>query len=510
MLKKLIPAIFISVMFIMLLFVTQAFAIDYAIETPPATAIFYELPDGVKLVIDGERVMGYIGTPVDVEIPAVIDKAIVGGDWDINITAVYGHAFSDCDTLESVVIPEGVKYILERAFNHCDNLETAELPSTIEEIGFVAFENCEKLESIAIPDSAVNGLSNGGNSLFKNCRALESVILPEGLIKIGQAMFEGCWSLTSIVIPDTVTTIGENAFYRCSVLSSVTIPESVTKIENSAFAFAGLESLTIPESVLEIGNEAFYYLNKLTVIDIKNGVESIGNKAFGECSILTTITIPESVTAIGEYVFVHSGLKSAVLECELTAIPKGMFDTCEQLLSFRVPAGIIEIKEDAFKWCTRLETLRIPQSVVTIGTNAFLDFGVYVQPEQKTTIYGRTSSFIDEYAGDNSIPFVPTAVESNLSFEADFDYASDADYSVYIEIGNETGVDISGKTILIAFFDDEDKLIDITVLPLSIYDEGIKYFDVIADKAALTLKCFIWKDTENITPFETFTPITLS
>ena len=79
------------------------------------------------------------------------------------------------------------------------------------EIGSDAFSDCSSLESIIIPDS----VTSIGEYAFDYCSSLESIIIPDSVTSIGEGAFYDCLSLTSITIPNSVTSIGENAFYDC-------------------------------------------------------------------------------------------------------------------------------------------------------------------------------------------------------------------------------------------------------------------------------------------------------
>ena len=274
----------------------------------------------------------------------------IGGckDTDIVIPAVYNgepvtsiayDAFYKCNTLTSIIIPDGVTSIGDFAFSGCSSLTSIVIPDSVTSIGNSAFLNCSSLTSIVISDS----VTSIGNSAFYVCSSLTSIVIPDSVTSIGNYAFYGCSSLTSIVIPDSVTSIGDGAFYGCSSLTSIVIPDSVTSIGDGAFKrCSSLTSIVIPDSVTSIGKGAFYGCNSLTSITLPfvgatlngtnhthfgyifgvgsysdnssyvppslttvviTGGSSIGDYAFYGCSGLTSIVIPNSVTSIGEKAF---------------------------------------------------------------------------------------------------------------------------------------------------------------------------------------------------------------
>lgn len=97
-------------------------------------------------------------------------------------------AFSGCDSLKGISIPEGVTSIPEDAFNMCESLSYVKLPSTLLSIGEYAFFKCSSLERISIPE----GITNIPMCAFFGCDSLSSVKLPSTLLSIGLCAFEGC------------------------------------------------------------------------------------------------------------------------------------------------------------------------------------------------------------------------------------------------------------------------------------------------------------------------------
>ncbi|MDE6781998.1 MAG: leucine-rich repeat protein [Ruminococcus sp.] len=165
------------------------------------------------------------------------------------------------------------------------------IPSEIEglpvtKIGDYAFSSCDGITSVTIPDS----VTSIGNDAFHGCSGLTSVTIPDSVTIIGDSAFYNCSGLTSVTIPDSVTSIDSYAFYNCTGLASVTISDSVTSIGNSAFyGCRSLTSVTIPISVKYIGVFAFEDCNKLKSVNILNPDCEIYNSSYtlGDRSITT-------------------------------------------------------------------------------------------------------------------------------------------------------------------------------------------------------------------------------
>lgn len=210
-------------------------------------------------------------------------------EFELSFDETYYSVVGYKDSPQYITIPKEinglpVKEIAAKAFSECDSLISISLPDSVTSIGNYVFYSCNRLTSITIPDSVISI----GNSAFYGCNSLESITIPDGVTSIGDTAFDGCSSLISITIPDSVTSIGDTAFYGCD----------------------SLENITIPDGVTSIGNYAFYGCSSLISIIIPDGVTSIGDYAFDDCDSVTSIIIPASVTSIGDQAFCCDSLTS--------------------------------------------------------------------------------------------------------------------------------------------------------------------------------------------------------
>ena len=286
------------------------------------------------------------------------------------VTNIGNYAFSSCTGLTSVTLPDSVTSIGKSAFSSCTGLTSVTLPDSVTSIGDGVFSGCSGLTSVTIPDS----VTSIGNYAFYRT-GLTSVTIPDGVTNIGNYAFSGCTGLTSVTLPDSVTSIGDRAFSYCTGLTSVTIPDGVTSIGTYAFfECTGLTSVTIPDGVTSIGEGVFYSCTGLTSVTISDGVTSIGSYTFSECTGLTSITIPDSVTSIGEGVFYScTGLISVTIPDSVTSIGSYAFSSCTGLTSVTIPEGVTSIGNYAFYHCAGLTSVTIPDSVTSIDNYAFYD-----------------------------------------------------------------------------------------------------------------------------------------
>ena len=286
-----------------------------------------------------------------------------------SVTSIGKRAFSWCESLQSVTIPNSVTSIGDEAFRCCKSLQSITIPNSVKSIGDKAFCLCESLQSITIP----NSVKSIGDEAFRWCKSLQSVTIPNSVTKIGDGAFSLCKSLQSITIPNSVKSIGDGAFYSCESLQSVTIPNSVTKIGDGAFSLCkSLQSITIPNSVTSIGDHAFSDCESLQSVTIPNSVTKIGDYAFSSCVSLQSVTIPNSVTSIGDEAFSScKSLQSITISNYVTKIGDYAFSSCESLQSVTIPNSVKSIGDYAFCWCESLQSITIPNSVTSIGDHAF-------------------------------------------------------------------------------------------------------------------------------------------
>ena len=292
----------------------NAFAYDIAVENADGVTFYYNyINDGKELEVTfrNNQYNSYGGNVVIPEDVSYMNRTR-------KVTSIGDNAFSGCNDLTSVSIPNSVTCIGNNAFAFCNRLTVIDIPNSVISIGYYAFYKCSLLTSAIIPNSVMS-ISFG---VFYECTSLVSVTIPNSLTSISNGFFEGCTSLTSVTIPNGVTSIGNSAFRGCSNLTSVTIPSSVTIIYNYAFSSSGLTYIVIPNRVDSIGSGAFSDCRNLASITIPNSVKSIGDHAFDNADIPTVISLIENPFIISSTTFSNNTFKNATLFVPVGTIDK--------------------------------------------------------------------------------------------------------------------------------------------------------------------------------------------
>lgn len=206
---------------------------------------------------------------------------------------------------ETVVVPEGIKYINDDAFNvydaqyrnQADNpkatiLKSITLPESLVSIGDNAFRACISLSEIVIPEN----VTEIGKNAFGGCSGLTKAVV-SGQITELQSTFNGCSSLKDITLPDSLKVIGSSTFAGCPITSFDF--SNITEIGTTAFKGSGITEFTGAEQLTTIGTNAFQGCTDLKTVIISDGVTTLGNGAFSNCYSITTAVIPASVTKAG-------------------------------------------------------------------------------------------------------------------------------------------------------------------------------------------------------------------
>ena len=280
------------------------------------------------------------------------------------------------------------------------------------EIGNDAFSGCEELTSVIIPDN----VTRIGEGAFWCDRKLTSVNIPKNVKSIEFGAFFFCHSLSSVTFPQGLESIASWAFYACN-LDVINIPSSVTKIgtdrsfpDNSPSSIivedgnpvydsrnncnaiietrtntllVGSNNTIIPDDITYIGSWAFSGCDKIKTIKIPNSVTCIDTWAFTGCKNMDTITIPNSVTVMKGAIFYGCrGLTSVSLPNSITKIDDNTFQGCESLTSITIPGSVATIVHGAFEGCNNLTSITVlrkePAAIETANAFSNYDATLYV------------------------------------------------------------------------------------------------------------------------------------
>ena len=240
------------------------------------------LPDSLEL-ISGASAFSDITALTTIELP----EGLKFGKEE-------GYYFSDCTSLESIVLPASVTFIPDGMFSGCTSLTTVVAEGTITEIGENAFMEAESLTTLpdlsnvtaigsqafrecsSFPGIELGSVTELGSYAFYKCNSLSGELDLSGLTEIPEGAFSGVGSVT-VTLGDSLTSIGMDAFSYSGLSGKVTIPDSVTEIGTDAFADSAVTEFYIGSGVKELpsGSLASTALEKVTVNNSKDGIVGI-------------------------------------------------------------------------------------------------------------------------------------------------------------------------------------------------------------------------------------------
>ena len=159
-------------------------------------------------------------------------------NWQDGVLYIGNHliATKEAEVPADYKIKEGTKTISGYAFSGCENLKSISIPESVVNIGPWAFDE----------SGVKNDRSNWENGVFyvgKHAVSSDKTLVPsdlkikEGTVSISVDAFDKCVNISTVHIPNTVKYIGHSAFLGCEELKSAYIPESVTYIGGAAFGW---------------------------------------------------------------------------------------------------------------------------------------------------------------------------------------------------------------------------------------------------------------------------------
>ena len=311
---------------------------------------------------------------------AIIEKAtntLIAGCQNTTIpnsvTSIGNSAFGSCSSLTSITIPNSVTSIGNGAFEGCSYLTSITIPNSVTSIGYEAFLVCSSLTSITIPNS-VTSIEYG---TFWNCSSLTSITIPNSVTSIGDDAFVGCSSLDTIYLEATTpTTLGQNVFENtpsslCVIPCGTLAEYEMSRWKNYVEAFVfddtcdskwcgdelywkygdGVLTLIGTGDMYDYASDIdvpwYDVHDKITSINIPNGVSKIGNNAFASCISLDEIYVEAAMPpALGDNALASSS--SCFIPCGAIATYQSsnwaqyvseFVEVCPAVVKAKVPAS---------------------------------------------------------------------------------------------------------------------------------------------------------------------------
>lgn len=154
-------------------------------------------------------------------------------------------------------------------------------------------------------------------------------------------------NIKEVNFPGSIETL-KNLFHPSTKIQKIVLNNGVKRLEkHSVSNCTSTENLTIPSSVEYIGEQAFY----------------------GSC--FNKITVNGSNVIFGESAFSGFAGNEIDIKQELTALPKYMFNSCQNITELNLHGNIEIIGEGAFATCSNLKRINLESEPKVIGRYAF-------------------------------------------------------------------------------------------------------------------------------------------
>lgn len=183
-------------------------------------------------VIEAGVLLEYHGELADVVVPDTV-------------RGIGNRAFSG-KAIESVVLPEGLEWISDGqingewgAFSRCDRLRRIRIPQSVSVIGAGAFSGCASLEEVIFEDSEKGSLLDINAHAFSGCTALRALAFPTRARTIGPRAFAGCANLAHVRFegpPSAITEVKAQAFAGTPALREVAFDATEGKGKSHPFS----------------------------------------------------------------------------------------------------------------------------------------------------------------------------------------------------------------------------------------------------------------------------------
>lgn len=337
---------------------------------------------------------------------------------DCSLMRIAKTLYVNNELVKELVIPEGVKTVIEGAFDGCKVIESVSFPSTIEKVGSLAFQDTS-IKSYSFAEGV--GHVEYGYRTFGGTALLETNLGSE-TTRISEGMFEGS-DITIATIPATVTEIAYEAFKGCKDLVDISAPETLISIR--AYAFDETKWYeTKEDGLVYLGNNLYKYkgiVEDNTIVEVREGTLSIAEAAFENASSEIEIKLPDSLRLIGNYAFGGSGIRTITIPKNVEMIGNMAFTDCDSLSEINVSPensyyssvdGILYNKDvTELIQCPEGKTgkILIPKTVEKIRSGAFNNVGdISLEIENPDVIlekysigYSETFYYGNEYYGSS-------------------------------------------------------------------------------------------------------------
>ncbi|ELP91116.1 hypothetical protein EIN_269120 [Entamoeba invadens IP1] len=285
-----------------------------------------------------------------------------------NITQIGCQCFSMANRLQYVTIGRGLTALPNFAFSECQNLKSITLPNTLTKLSMGAFQICG-LNSFTFPES----VKVIGSCLFSTNNNLQQISFPKNMKVIPYCVCYNCPNLRTVTLPDNLVEIEFRAFDQCN-LDKINIPSNLLFFKKAFSSQNLLKQLNFPKQCLIVDVDKLIQNGDITQNDKKYivtpSLSMIPKNLFMSNGYVKSIVLSPSVLNIEESAFSFSHYLTSVEMCSsVSYIGESAFYYCANLKEVGTLKGVEYIGKDCFNKCSSLESLCFNENV-HIGSGA--------------------------------------------------------------------------------------------------------------------------------------------
>ncbi len=299
---------------------------------------YFKASGGMLLTKDGSTVVAYPRAKSDActlpsKVTAIGDRAFYGsnisrldlskvrriGDYSFagssklksvniyNSEYIGDGAFSNCTSLTSVSIEDGISRIPAELFADCTSLGTVNLPSSVISVGIGSLDNTKWFNDQADGFIYIGGILYGSKGNVNTIRTLD---IKEGTFAVADGALRGT-NVRKLIIPSTLRYMTASSLFPAEDLRFFSVSKDnpwFTSVNNFVFSkdmqklvcvpYSGTsEECSLPVTVKEIGDLAFAYNKTIKKIYLSNNVIKFGVSPFNNGEADRTVVCLENSPA---------------------------------------------------------------------------------------------------------------------------------------------------------------------------------------------------------------------